>query len=285
MFFISTQLSLGGSVPCEDGGGQALEGVASCIHVPTLPPTSCGVHPAQEVRLISRAQPYAGIELVFRGGVICPPTRQPRQTTVRIRCDRSRKRDSPTDMELTASEGTGSDICKYVVEVTSAFGCPTGLATSGHVPLALNGVEGCRNDPDSPLTRDCRPGSKLVLFGKGFRPDASYAVTLHPSGIVCQEVQTIDLISLSCTLPTNLPAGIAEPQSLRLLQTRDGQSASAMLADAVTFRQPTPSFSAAIFRNLGVGGLDQEITELYRRVFQVSVKTSTPKTFFLIKNK
>lgn len=170
------------------------------------------------------------------------------------------------DIDLHGSEGIGADMCKYIIEVASAFGCPVRFAESA--PLAVLAVEGCEDDQVARVTKHCwaAGGQTLTISAQGLREQAVYTVMLQPSGLSCLSVRYLDHLSLGCTLGPS--SGATGPQDMLLTQTINEQSVSATMPGAVSFKEPMAAFTPETFHALGVGGLDREITELYRRVFQ-----------------
>ena len=285
-------LRLGGALPCNNPGD------TSCIHVPTLPPASCGLHVTAVARLLQPGAPGAGLELRYSGGAHCAVVARGRETVVRLHCDHLRGRRA-ADVGFEAREGIGRDVCTYFLDVRTAFACPrhTGggvaeqallpppplvppspppppQAAPAGAPLTLLGVTGCVDVTETFTTTRCPRGTPTVLtvHGGGFVAGAAFSVMLQPGDIPCRHAAYASPRSITCTLgpvgtAPSAAAGLPPPLSLHVTMHATGggtRPAEAALPGAVAFRQPPLPFDPRTFAAHGVGGLDRQVRPALR---------------------
>eukprot|EP00052_Salpingoeca_macrocollata_P026788 m.250476 g.250476 ORF g.250476 m.250476 type:complete len:873 (+) comp22641_c1_seq2:58-2676(+) len=269
-------LSVGNTVTC----GNAPGAISACISTPGVPPQAAGLQTSRSVELLDRGSAMAGIRLAYDGGELCDITKRPRKTVLEIVCNPLH--DNPAQT-FSVVEGTGNSVCVYSVRGSHNLGCPVGYtgptAATAHGPPPttpegatlpgprLASVSGCRDSTPPHTTTECPPtgGKRLVLLGTNL-PRAVAAITVEVGGQPCANARLDSVWQISCDLPAGSGLGLNMEVRFTL---PSGEQSTLVLADALSYKTP-PNFKASFrsFQELGVGGLDNEINEIYRRVFQ-----------------
>eukprot|EP00045_Choanoeca_perplexa_P013864 m.159095 g.159095 ORF g.159095 m.159095 type:complete len:885 (+) comp16482_c0_seq1:174-2828(+) len=218
----------------------------ACIQVPGLSPTSAGTASQRQVEQTSSAR----LTISYDGGQYCDVTRKPRKTVADMTCgayDPSR---------ATVSEGKGSRVCIYTVHFQHPVACPISSE------LQLHGISGCGVGQKSSSVTNCQSTDMITLHGVGFAPDLSYDVIVDKQA--CSSVSRLTEWNLECVLPSSL-SGL--DLDLELKVSGPDMNKVLRLSKAVSFKADLKAQFDG-FEALGVGGLDKEVKEIYRRVFQ-----------------
>lgn len=302
-----TRQSLAGNEPDPDQRQKhaIVDDAMGCILIPGVAPEATASLKTGVIRQLDPRQASRGLVVQYNGGSFCDLTQQPRRLTVSLVCDTSLPPGALLDhrySELT--EGESADACHYYLRIRTLAGCPVGHGgwqanlppSAPETPPAPSPIEppppalplssvsiarvsGC--PADTPRgTSECPTtgGLQLQVQGSGFsRGSLDVDVKVVVGDAICTNVQVLSTSTLTCELPAGSGSGLR----VAVTVSEPGNPAGVQLAqlmDSVSYQQPSPSppaFTAenlkarfSSFESAGVGGLDAQITELYRRVFQ-----------------
>ncbi|EGD79382.1 hypothetical protein PTSG_09792 [Salpingoeca rosetta] len=264
----SLRLKLGGGLPCKTMAGQPAHqrhfsddsATAACMLVPGVPPNVAASTAGARISLLDAGNPGIGFVVSLQGGDHCEVVKRGRKLDARFLCDPTGARRS-----VTAWEGQGMNVCHYVMEIRTQQACPAHTTSARPVEPLLSGVSGCASDTDT-STSGCKQGMTLVVHGRGFQHNVAAADVLIGDA-TCLNTRIMSNWQLTCTLP-DVPS--LHPTLEVRLHHADGEPTVLRVENAVTYA-PSPQrlhHQFQTFEDLGVGGLNKEISEIYRRVFQ-----------------
>ncbi|XP_065883640.1 uncharacterized protein [Dysidea avara] len=246
-----------------------------CIIVPGVEPVSTGQRVVYQP--LEQHIPSAGLQVVYEDGVVCEVTKKPRKTIINLPCDPDH--DVPATPSR-AYEGDKQTICNYYVEFSpSKLFCPNmvrGLVAD--TSPVITAVSGCEDSSPKRTTTRCHPnsGTQLTIYGVHFSsllsPTTGDSTTGHHNILSdsfavfigdnkCHDLKYANDFTLVCLLP---PMG-GEALDVTL---KEGSGNKAVLTGAVSYRQLVnyrQMFDQFVYH--GVGGMRQQIEELYRRAF------------------
>eukprot|EP01147_Barroeca_monosierra_P007595 gene7595-9865_t len=260
-------LRLQGGLNCKKGNvGTSIspEFVAACIFSPKSAPNVAATAQNPQLNLIDANSPGLGLTISLRLGDYCQPVKRHRELEAKLLCN-PHARNVP---EIRAWEGTGNNICRYYFEITLSEICPSLLPDTSVSAPTITHVSGCSSEGGAPSSSvdGCHAGNVLLIYGSDFHQASN--VEVHVGEVKCMSVLIKSNWILQATLPDIdiMQANV----NVRLRSSGTNQHHDLYLNNAVSF-VPSPArlqFQFNSFEELGVGGLNKEIGDIYRRVFQ-----------------
>eukprot|EP00040_Diaphanoeca_grandis_P035376 m.222273 g.222273 ORF g.222273 m.222273 type:complete len:894 (+) comp33368_c0_seq4:152-2833(+) len=270
--------------------------VVGCLSVPGLPPTVTALTNSESISLTVAGQPQHGISIKYGDGEICDLTKKPRTLTLIVECDSTIdvKTNAVAVKIIKAWEGKQNDVCNYFLKIKAPSGCAIeddSQPDSALPPMVIEAVTGCVDTEPKKLTKSCpiSGGATLHIHGQNFPKDVTnLRVMLSPLSTLSTQHAT-DVEKMACEslvrtsrwlLTCKLPPGEGTKLTVEIVSVpghNNNNKPLPKLVDAVSYalspKMIRDSFSS--FTQYGVGGLDDQIYEVYRRVFMT--RTLPPK--------
>jgi hypothetical protein len=138
--------------------------------------------------------------------------------------------------------------------------------------MGLRSISGCLDSQPPRSTSDCpREGGKaMFITGAHFATDPSFKLDVKIGDRVCLDARVLSAVEITCVLPPgfgeNLDVSVKFSSSRMTAETSLSASVSYLILPDPPMKNLKVAFDD--YLALGVGGLEVQLSELYRRVFQ-----------------